>query len=109
MRPRALLALAVLAAFAFALALRLSLVVRANWLLEGDDALSALMALRVLDGERPIMLKNQTYAAAWEPYTIALSYALFGISRVAAKMPALSRSEERRVGKVCIHERLAWQ
>jgi hypothetical protein len=89
MRPRALLALAVLAAFAFALALRLSLLVRANWLLEGDDALSALMALGVLDGERPIMLKNQTYAAAWEPYAMALSYAAFGISRFSAKLPAL--------------------
>jgi hypothetical protein len=66
-----------------------SLLVRANWLLEGDDALSALMALGVLDGDRPIMLKNQTYAAAWEPYAMALSYTLLGISRVSAKLPAL--------------------
>jgi 4-amino-4-deoxy-L-arabinose transferase-like glycosyltransferase len=72
-----------------ALAVRLSLLVRSNWLLEGDDALSALMALRILDGDRPIMLKNQTYAAAWEPYAMALSYAAFGISRVSAKLPAL--------------------
>jgi hypothetical protein len=72
-----------------ALALRLSLLIRSHWLLEGDDALSALMALDVLDGGRPIMLKNQTYAAAWEPYAMALSYALLGISRVSAKLPAL--------------------
>jgi Dolichyl-phosphate-mannose-protein mannosyltransferase len=72
-----------------ALVLRLNLLVRSNWLLEGDDALSALMALTVLDGDRPIMLKNQTYAAAWEPYAMALSYAAFGISRVSAKLPAL--------------------
>jgi hypothetical protein len=72
-----------------ALGVRLSLLVRSNWLLEGDDALSALMALRILDGDRPIMLKNQTYAAAWEPYAMALSYAAFGISRVSAKLPAL--------------------
>ena len=51
------------------------LLVRSSWLLEGDDALSALMALAILDGDRPIMLKNQTYAAAWEPYAMALSYA----------------------------------
>ena len=72
-----------------ALALRLSLLVRAHWLLEGDDALSALMALGILDGDRPIMLKNQTYAAAWEPYAMALSYTLLGVSRISAKLPAL--------------------
>jgi hypothetical protein len=74
---------------AIGLALRLSLLVRSNWLLEGDDALSTLMALGILDGDRPIMLKNQTYAAAWEPYAMALSYIAFGISRVSAKLPAL--------------------
>ena len=85
---RAYLAVA-LVLLLMALLLRLSLLVRSNWLLEGDDALSALMALRILDGDRPIMLKNQTYAAAWEPYAMALSYAAFGISRVAAKLPEL--------------------
>src|SRR3954454_21875561 len=89
-RPRApWLVVAILALLAAALALRLSLLVRSNWLLEGDDALSTLMALAVRDGDRPIMLKNQTYAAAWEPYAMAVTYALFGVSRVAAKLPAL--------------------
>src|SRR5260370_13202188 len=82
-------ALGLLALLAIALALRLSLLVRSGWLLEGDDALSALMALNILDGDRPIMLKNQTYAAAWEPYAMAVTYAVFGISRVSAKLPAL--------------------
>ncbi|HEX8967767.1 MAG TPA: hypothetical protein VF937_07805 [Chloroflexota bacterium] len=72
-----------------ALALRLALLIRSNWLLEGDDALSALMALGILDGDRPIMLKNQTYGAAWEPYAMAASYALLGVSRISAKLPAL--------------------
>src|SRR5438874_2346227 len=82
-------ALSVAAIVVIGLLLRLSLLVRSNWLLEGDDALSALMALGVLDGDRPIMLKNQSYAAAWEPYAMAVSYALLGISRVSAKLPAL--------------------
>src|SRR5260370_41255903 len=82
-------ALGLLALLAIALALRLSLLVRSSWLLEGDDALSTLMALGILDGDRPIMLKNQTYAAAWEPYAMALSYSVLGISRVSAKLPAL--------------------
>jgi 4-amino-4-deoxy-L-arabinose transferase-like glycosyltransferase len=82
-------ALAAIVLLGVAAGLRIMLLVRSNWLLEGDDALSALMAVRVLDGDRPLMLKNQTYAAAWEPYAMAVSYALLGISRVAAKLPAL--------------------
>jgi 4-amino-4-deoxy-L-arabinose transferase-like glycosyltransferase len=79
----------VLALLVVALGLRLSLLMRSSWLLEGDDALSTLMAFAILDGDRPIMLKNQTYAAAWEPYAMAASYVLFGVSRVTAKLPAL--------------------
>jgi hypothetical protein len=93
--------LAVVALGLAVLVLRLSLLVRSNWLLEGDDALSTLMALGVLDGERPIMLKNQTYAAAWEPYAMALSYAAFGISRVSAKLPALLGSLAL-IGTTCL-------
>jgi hypothetical protein len=47
------------------------------------------MALAIRAGDRPIMLKNQTYAGAWEPYAMALSDGLFGVSRIAAKLPAL--------------------
>src|SRR3981081_4555641 len=88
-RGRAWLLLGIVGVVALALAIRLSLLVRSGWLPEGDDALSTLMALGIQDGERPIMLKNQTYAAAWEPYAMALTYSLFGISRVSAKLPAL--------------------
>jgi 4-amino-4-deoxy-L-arabinose transferase-like glycosyltransferase len=90
--PVVLVMLSFAAIVALGSLLRLSLLVRSNWLLEGDDALSALMALGVLDGDRPIMLKNQTYAAAWEPYAMALDYALVGISRISAKVPALVSS-----------------
>lgn len=89
---RRLVLAASLAVIFVGLALRLLLLIRSSWLLEGDDALSALMALRVLDGDRPIMLKNQTYAAAWEPYAMAISYAAFGISRMSAKLPELLQS-----------------
>ena len=85
----AVVVVSVLVLIAVALGLRLGLLVRSSWLLEGDDALSTLMALSILDGDRPIMLKNQTYAGAWEPYAMAVMYALFGVSRVAAKLPAL--------------------
>jgi 4-amino-4-deoxy-L-arabinose transferase-like glycosyltransferase len=88
-RARALVLLGIVAALVLAVAIRLSLLVRSGWLLEGDDTLSTLMALGVTDGERPLMLKNQTYAAAWEPYAMAITYALFGISRISAKLPAL--------------------
>jgi hypothetical protein len=91
-RLRAAAMLAGVTLLAVAVAVRLSLLVRSNWLLEGDDALSALMALAVLHGDRPIMLKNQTYAAAWEPYAMAFSFLALGVSRVAAKLPALAGS-----------------
>jgi 4-amino-4-deoxy-L-arabinose transferase-like glycosyltransferase len=86
------LGLAWLGVLGLAVGVRLLLDVRSGWLLEGDDALSALMALGILDGERPIMLKNQTYAGAWEPYAMALSYLAFGVSRVSAKLPELLNS-----------------
>ena len=75
-----------------ALGMRLFLLVRSNWLLEGDDALSALMGLAILDGDRPIMLQHQTYGGAWEPYAMAASYVVFGISRLSAKLPELLNS-----------------
>ena len=87
-RVNALVVVGILALVGLALALRLSLLSRSGWLLEGDDALSALMAIPVLDGDRPIMLKNQTYAAAWEPYAMAMSYAVLA-SRVSANCGAL--------------------
>jgi hypothetical protein len=81
-----------LALLGFALGVRVLLDARSGWLLEGDDALSALMALGVLDGDRPIMLKNQTYAGAWEPYAMAATYLAFGVSRVSTKLPELLNS-----------------
>lgn len=96
MRPRAwrrsAAVLAWLGLLGLSVGVRLWLDGRSSWLLEGDDALSALMGLGILDGERPIMLKNQTYAAAWEPYAMAVSYVLFGVSRLAAKLPELVNS-----------------
>lgn len=91
MRARAALAVGLAVALVgIGLAIRLWLLVRSGWLMDGDDALSTLMAVGIVDhGERPIMLKNQTYASAWEPYAMALSYSLFGISRVSAKLPEL--------------------
>jgi hypothetical protein len=79
----------VLVLFGIGLVIRLYVLAGSSWLLEGDDALSALMAFGVLDGDRPIMLKNQTYASAWEPYAMAVSYLLLGASRVSAKLPEL--------------------
>lgn len=75
-----------------ALLVRLSLLDRAGWLLDGDDALSTLMAFDVLAGDRPLMLRNQTYAGAWQPYAMAVSYRVFGVSRQSAHLPELLAS-----------------
>ena len=86
------LALGWLGLLGLALGVRVLLDSRSGWLIEGDDALSALMALAILDGDRPLMLKSQSYASAWEPYAMALSYVAFGVSRVSAKLPELLNS-----------------
>jgi Dolichyl-phosphate-mannose-protein mannosyltransferase len=75
-----------------ALLVRLSLLNRAGWLLDGDDALSSLMAFEILAGDRPLMLRNQTYAGAWQPYAMAASYRVFGVSRQSAHLPELLAS-----------------
>src|SRR5438270_6698920 len=75
-----------------ALAVRWWLLEGAGWLLEADDALSALMAIDILDGDRPLMLRQQAYAGAWQPYLMAVCYELFGASRVSARLPALAAS-----------------
>lgn len=90
--PRRSFVLLGVAILAVGLMARLALLTRASWLLEGDDSLSTLMGLGILHGDHPVMLKNQTYAGAWEPYAMALSYAVFGISRISARLPILCAS-----------------
>lgn len=85
--PLSIIAILALAAF-----VRVWLLARADWLLEGDEATMALVGLHILDNhERPIYFPGQAYMGAWQSYLAALSFWLFDVSRPAAKLvPLLS-------------------
>lgn len=84
--------LAIVGILVLAAVVRIWLMARANWLLEGDEATMALVGLHILDDhERPIYFPGQAYMGAWQSYLAALSFWLFGVSRESAKLvPLLS-------------------
>lgn len=66
--------------------LRVWLMARANWMIDGDEATFGLMARHILQGERPIFLYGQPYMGSLQAYLGAISYTLFGMSRVSLKL-----------------------
>lgn len=71
---------------------RLWLLVRANWMMDADEAIMAIVGRHIQTrGERPIFFPGQAYMGVWQSYLSALSFELFGMSRQAAKLvPLLS-------------------
>jgi 4-amino-4-deoxy-L-arabinose transferase-like glycosyltransferase len=71
---------------------RVWLLVRANWMLDGDEATMGLVGRNIQTrGERPIFFPGQAYMGAWQAYLSAIAFSLFGMSREAAKLvPLLS-------------------
>ncbi len=65
--------------------LRVWTMARANWMLDGDEATFGVMALHILQGDRPVFLNGQPYMGAFQSYLGALVFALVGASRVAFK------------------------
>jgi hypothetical protein len=78
--------LAVLTAFLLTgVILRVWTMARANWMLDGDEATFGLMALHILQGDRPIFLNGQPYIGAFQSYLGAAVFTIFGVSRIAFK------------------------
>lgn len=75
-----------------ALVVRIWLLQRAGWMLDGDEATMGLMARDIQDGERPIFFPGQAYMGAWQAYVAAPLFAIFGMSREAAKTVPLLAS-----------------
>lgn len=69
--------------------LRLWLLQRSHWMVEGDEAVIGLMAKHVLEGERPVFFAAQPYMGALQAYEAAGVYLLLGMSRVALKLVPL--------------------
>lgn len=72
-----------------ALALRVYLLGTPQTELEADEAIVALMARHILEGERPVFYYMQPYLGSLEAYLVALSFLLFGSSTAALKLVPL--------------------
>lgn len=86
-RHRTLVVIAALSVILVAgITLRAVSMARANWMIDGDEATFGLMARHILQGERPIFLYGQPYMGSLQAYFGAVSFTLFGMSRVAFKL-----------------------
>jgi hypothetical protein len=74
---------------ALSVAVRVAVLDRAQWITEGDEALTGVMALQILDGERPVFLNGQSYMGTYQAYAAAALFAVFGASAVALKVVPL--------------------
>lgn len=68
------------------IAVRVWLMARANWMIDGDEATFGLMARHIQEGERPIFLYGQPYMGTLQAYLGAISFSLFGMSRLTLKL-----------------------
>lgn len=78
--------IAVSVAVAAGIALRLWLMARSNWMIDGDEATFGIMAEHILHGQHPIFLYNQPYMGSFQAYIGAIFFFLFGMSRVTLKL-----------------------
>jgi hypothetical protein len=74
---------------ALTVALRLVVLGRSEWMTDGDEALTGLMALHILQGDRPVFLNGQSYMGAYQAYVAAGLFAIFGVSTIALKIVPL--------------------
>ncbi len=70
-------------------ALRLVVLESSEWMTEGDEALTGLMALHILHGDRPVYLNGQAYMGAYQAYVAAGLFAILGVSTIALKIVPL--------------------
>lgn len=66
--------------------LRLIEMARADWMVEGDEAIIGIMGNHIRDGERPIFFYGQPYMGALQAYVAAVLFSIFGMSREAFKV-----------------------
>jgi hypothetical protein len=81
-----------LLALGVALAVRVFLLVRAQGMLEGDEAILGVQAEDILRGAHPIYMYGQPYMASWETYLLAPLIAAFGPSGTLMHCVTLAES-----------------
>jgi 4-amino-4-deoxy-L-arabinose transferase-like glycosyltransferase len=73
-------------ALCLGLMLKVTLLVTRSVTFNGDEAVLALMARHILQGERPIFFYGQSYMGALDAYLIALSFLIWGQSVLAVRL-----------------------
>lgn len=84
--PRWKSALAVMAPFAVALALRLYLLPTSRTPFDSDEGLFLLIARHILRGERPLFFYGENYGGTLDSYITAMFFYLFGDSIALARL-----------------------
>jgi hypothetical protein len=79
-------------ALGVALALRIVLLVRAQGMLEGDEAVLGIQAEDILRGAHPIYFYGQPYMASWDAYLLAPLQAVVGPSGTLLHVVTLGES-----------------
>ncbi len=72
--------------------LRLFVLFKTHFIADGDEALTGVMAIDILKGERPIFTYGQAYMGAAEAYFTAAIYAILGVSSWGMKIAPLLAS-----------------
>ncbi len=80
------------AALTLALAVRLFLLVKADWMADYDESLVGIMGIDIAGGARPVFLYGVPYMGVLESYLAAGLFQLFGVSREVLKLVPLSMS-----------------
>ncbi|MPZ13079.1 MAG: hypothetical protein GEU73_01405 [Chloroflexi bacterium] len=71
---------------------RIVLLGRSDWMVEGDEAMTGLLAKHILEGERPVFLPGHPYQGTFQAYAAALLYDIVGMSRVVLRAVPLIES-----------------
>ncbi len=79
-------------ALAVALAIRLFVLVRAQGMMDGDEAVLGIQAEQILRGGHPLYFAGQAYMGTWDAYLVAPLVALFGPSAWALHVVTMGES-----------------
>src|SRR5437870_4570412 len=75
-----------------ALALRLFLLIKADWMTDYDESAIGLMAFGIARGEHPIFFAGQPYMGALDAYFAAALFSVFGSDRTVLKLVPLAEA-----------------
>ena len=87
-RPHTLLLFAIV----LSLLARITLLIRTNAMIDGDEAMVGIQAQHILQGARPVYFYGQSYMGSLETYLVAGVFAIFGSSPWALRAVPIALS-----------------